>query len=112
MQDLGLCVENDYFYVFFSVKETSPIEITTNKEEMCHDSTKKKADWKTISYAELPEWYDANPYLLNHHRPELNSTKLCLMSIFRIHTETANIWTHLLGKIKQLYMTKFEKQLI
>ena len=33
------------------------------------------------------------------HRPELNSFANCFKSIFRIHTETGNIWTHLLGAI-------------
>ena len=31
------------------------------------------------------------------HRPPLPSVAECLKSIFRIHTETGNIWTHLLG---------------
>ena len=33
------------------------------------------------------------------HRPELRSFLSCFKSIFRIHTETGNIWTHLLGAI-------------
>ena len=30
-------------------------------------------------------------------RPELNSFSECFKSVFRIHTETGNIWTHLIG---------------
>ena len=32
------------------------------------------------------------------HRPELNSFTECFKSIFMIHTETGNIWTHLIGR--------------
>ena len=46
----------------------------------------------------LPEWLNDNKFLLIGHRPPLASIKLCLTSVFRFHTETGNIWTHLLGK--------------
>lgn len=32
-----------------------------------------------------------------NHRPPLPSFRVCFKSVFRIHTETGNIWTHLLG---------------
>merc|ERR1711962_131666 len=32
-------------------------------------------------------------------KPPLPSFRMCFRSIFRIHTETGNIWTHLLGCI-------------
>jgi hypothetical protein len=76
-------------------------EIHENKEisEKIENLSINKIDrnWKTVRYDELPGWYEANPYLLQGHRPELKSVKLCLLSIFRVHTETANIWTHLTG---------------
>lgn len=36
-------------------------------------------------------------FLHKGHRPPLPSFSACFKSIFRIHTETGNIWTHLLG---------------
>ena len=33
------------------------------------------------------------------HRPQIKSIKSCLKSIFSIHAETGNIWTHLVGAI-------------
>ena len=33
------------------------------------------------------------------YRPELHSYSLCLNSVLRVHNETANIWTHLLGSV-------------
>lgn len=38
-----------------------------------------------------------NEYIQYGHRPELRSFVECFKSVFRIHTETGNIWTHLLG---------------
>jgi adiponectin receptor len=48
----------------------------------------------------LPSWLRDNDFLLKGHRPPLPSIKECFKSIFRIHTETGNIWTHLIGTFK------------
>lgn len=53
--------------------------------------------WRVIPFHVLPEWLKDNDYLLHGHRPPMPSFRACFGSIFRIHTETGNIWTHLLG---------------
>ncbi|KJE96688.1 adiponectin receptor protein 1 [Capsaspora owczarzaki ATCC 30864] len=53
--------------------------------------------WRTVSYHELPDWLKDNELILNHHRPQLFTFAQCIESIFRIHSETGNIWTHLVG---------------
>uniref|UniRef100_A0A4W3K8Y9 Adiponectin receptor 2 n=1 Tax=Callorhinchus milii TaxID=7868 RepID=A0A4W3K8Y9_CALMI len=53
--------------------------------------------WRVIPHDVLPDWLKDNDYLLHGHRPPMPSFRACLRSIFRIHTETLNIWTHLLG---------------
>ncbi|XP_018964313.1 adiponectin receptor protein 1-like isoform X2 [Cyprinus carpio] len=55
--------------------------------------------WRVIPYHLLPDWLKDNDYLLQGHRPPMPSFRACFGSIFRIHTETGNIWTHLLGLI-------------
>ena len=55
--------------------------------------------WNVVSHHHLPDWMKDNDYLLSGHRPQLNSYRACFRSIFRIHSETGNIWTHLLGAI-------------
>ena len=55
--------------------------------------------WDVMHHAHLPKWLKDNDFLIKGHRPQLNSYHECFMSIFRIHTETGNIWTHLLGAI-------------
>ena len=53
-----------------------------------------------IALQHLPKWLRDNDFLIKGHRPPLNSFYMCFKSIFRIHTETGNIWTHLLGKAR------------
>ncbi|ERE74363.1 adiponectin receptor protein 1 [Cricetulus griseus] len=55
--------------------------------------------WRVIPYDVLPDWLKDNDYLLHGHRPPMPSFRACFKSIFRIHTETGNIWTHLLGEL-------------
>lgn len=55
--------------------------------------------WKTCHFHHLPHWLQDNDYLMTGHRPPLESYKACFYSLFRLHTETANIWTHLIGTL-------------
>ncbi|XP_044742988.1 adiponectin receptor protein [Chrysoperla carnea] len=56
-----------------------------------------EASWKVCHFRNLPRWLQDNDYLHMGHRPPLPSFSACFKSIFRLHTETGNIWTHLLG---------------
>jgi len=58
---------------------------------------RKVKHWNLLSFKKLPGWMKDNEYLQFGHRPELNSFKECFKSIFGIHSETGNIWTHLIG---------------
>ena len=60
------------------------------------------AGWTVVHHQHLPKWLRDNDFLIKGHRPPLNSFYACFKSIFRIHTETGNIWTHLLGKLASL----------
>lgn len=53
--------------------------------------------WNTVSFESLPKYLQDNEYLKSNHRPPMYSFRGCFKSIFRMHTETWNIWTHLLG---------------
>ena len=55
--------------------------------------------WYRLSHVELPHWLRDNDFLSHGHRPPMPSFRSCFRSIFRIHTETGNIWTHLIGFI-------------
>lgn len=58
-----------------------------------------QASWNVCHFQHLPQWLQDNDFLHTGHRPPLYTFKECFKSIFRVHTETGNIWTHLLGCI-------------
>ena len=53
--------------------------------------------WKVVPFESLPLWLRDNEFLRNNHRPPMYSFRGCIKSMFRVHTETINIWTHFLG---------------
>lgn len=73
--------------------------------------------WRVIPHDVLPDWLKDNDFLLHGHRPPMPSFRACFKSIFRIHTETGNIWTHLLGSAHPHWCThtsysRLSKQLV
>ncbi|XP_019624702.1 PREDICTED: uncharacterized protein LOC109470244 isoform X5 [Branchiostoma belcheri] len=56
-----------------------------------------EALWQLMPHHALPEWLKDNEYLKGSHRPPMPSFRSCFRSMFRIHSETGNIWTHFLG---------------
>lgn len=66
---------------------------------------KIKEHWRVHHFDKLPGWMRDNEYLRFGHRPELNSFSECFKSIFMIHTETGNIWTHLIGFLAFITIT-------
>jgi len=61
--------------------------------------------WNHLSFSKLPAWMRDNEFIMFGHRPELNSFKECFASILGVHTETGNIWTHLIGFIAFITVT-------
>ena len=53
--------------------------------------------WKIISFNSLPEWLRDNEFIRGSYRPPMFSVRGCFKSMFRLHNETWNIWTHFLG---------------
>lgn len=67
-----------------------------------------KQGWKVVHHRSLPLWLRDNDFLLRGHRPQLASFRECFRSIFRLHTETGNIWTHLIGELTVAFRLDFE----
>ena len=55
--------------------------------------------WKVVSFESLPGWLKENKYLRHGYRPPMQSFRKCFGSVFRMHTETWNIWTHVFGVV-------------
>ncbi|KAL2041640.1 hypothetical protein N7G274_005424 [Stereocaulon virgatum] len=50
----------------------------------------------TLSWENIPSWMQSDPYIRRGYRRQLNSFSACLRSIFHLHNESVNIWSHLL----------------
>lgn len=94
------------FFFFFFLRQGSKIVVNgkSGKDSTTYllDHTSPRPPllsdpWETVSFHELPEWLQDNELLHHHHRPQLSTYARCFASIFRLHTETGNIWTHLIG---------------
>ena len=66
----------------------------------------KLQSWKVVHFSLLPLRLQDNDFLHFGHRPPLPTIE-CFKSIIRIHTETGNIWTHLLGLMAFLGLAGF-----
>ena len=56
--------------------------------------------WTICHFHALPKWLQDNDFIWQGYRPPLPSFWDCIKSIFSIHTETGNIWTHMLGNYR------------
>ncbi|PSN70323.1 HlyIII-domain-containing protein [Corynespora cassiicola Philippines] len=54
---------------------------------------------RLCNFAELPKWYQDNPFIIANYRPVSESYNACLHSLAYLHNETVNIYTHLLPAI-------------
>lgn len=52
-----------------------------------------------LNYDEIPDWYKDNAYILTKYRDTNKGFKYYFYSVFKLHNETINIWSHLLGAI-------------
>ncbi|OAY35615.1 heptahelical transmembrane protein 4 isoform X1 [Manihot esculenta] len=64
----------------------------------------KKVKYQLVEYHSLPGYLRDNEYIVGHYRSEW-PLKQVLLSIFSIHNETLNVWTHLIGFFLFLSLT-------
>ncbi|KAI1733086.1 hemolysin-III related domain-containing protein [Ditylenchus destructor] len=82
--------------------DEAQLEVRMN-EECCGDEGTHllrktwEARWTVQHYDLLPDWLQDNDFLHTGHRPPLPSFAECFKSILSLHTETGNIWTHMIG---------------
>ncbi|CAF1018507.1 unnamed protein product [Didymodactylos carnosus] len=84
----------------------SVFEVPTKCVEQAKEVGKRVVEY-VVDHALLPHWLVDNEFLLSGHRPPMPSVKQCFASIFRLHTETVNIWTHLLGTLFFICITVY-----
>ncbi|SCU87536.1 LAME_0D10462g1_1 [Lachancea meyersii CBS 8951] len=71
-------------------------------------SNKKKIKRKLHTWNEIPEWQRDNEYILSGYVIETKSLKACFDSLFYMHNESVNIYTHLLPGMSFLSVILFD----
>uniref|UniRef100_A0A914E630 Uncharacterized protein n=1 Tax=Acrobeloides nanus TaxID=290746 RepID=A0A914E630_9BILA len=102
--------KNDFEFVDDDDGLPDDLEVTINEEEFgCFPDFSTTSgprgvfhkfwstSWKVQNFELLPDWLQDNEFLRRGHRPPLFSFGSCFKSIFQLHTETGNIWTHMYG---------------
>ena len=51
---------------------------------------------RLLSFQEIPDWHKDNEFVLHGYRPEFKAARACLNSLYYLHNETVNIYTHLI----------------
>lgn len=89
-------------------------------EQFCFENSKLTADsmnrsiqaalsaaaTRLLTYDELPVPWQGNPYIKRGYRFSHNYVD-CVVSMVRLHNETCNIWTHLIGFVAMLTVALF-----
>ncbi|KAJ7557664.1 hypothetical protein O6H91_04G005100 [Diphasiastrum complanatum] len=68
-----------------------------------------KEQYQLVEFHALPEYLRDNEFILRHYRADW-PLKHTLLSVFAIHNETLNIWTHLVGFLLFLCLTVYTAQ--
>jgi adiponectin receptor len=69
----------------------------------CTVMESKEDLWHTlIKFETLEHWRQDNHYIVNSYRKTANSYRRSYASVFQIHNETVNIWSHLLPAVLSL----------
>lgn len=75
------------------------------------DEKEKKRKCELVGYEALPEWLKDNEFIHGYYRCEW-PMKETVLSIFSIHNETLNVWSHLLGFLLFLCLAIFTAMVI
>eukprot|EP00002_Diphylleia_rotans_P002282 TRINITY_DN11451_c0_g1_i1.p1 TRINITY_DN11451_c0_g1~~TRINITY_DN11451_c0_g1_i1.p1 ORF type:complete len:337 (+),score=59.27 TRINITY_DN11451_c0_g1_i1:53-1063(+) len=85
-----------------SKRDAQKVEVVANKEKHAFFPTGPQAQ-TLVEYHHLPEWYKDNEFIVTGYRMHGTMTE-CFQSVFSIHNESGNIWTHVIGFFLFLYI--------
>ncbi|KAJ9564128.1 hypothetical protein OSB04_000094 [Centaurea solstitialis] len=94
-----------------NVELDEKIDGLLTKEEGKGKKLWKKVKYQLVEYHSLPAYMKDNEYILGHYRAEW-PLKQIFMSIFTLHNETLNVWTHLIGFFLFLTLTIYSANMM
>lgn len=72
---------------------------TVNQRKQPRLISWSKQDKRLLSWHEVQSFEKDNPYIRSGYRPLTNSYAVCCGSLFGVHNQTVNIWSHLMGSL-------------
>lgn len=70
---------------------------TIKAAHVSHDAAKPFQ--QIHSWEDIPRWMQCDPYIRRGYRPQLDSFSVCFQSIFYLHNESVNIWSHIISAL-------------
>ena len=75
----------------------------TNQNEKSTTLKPNSASHLTVHWKELPHWQRDNHHIHTSYRPASNSFTRSIASLFYLHNESVNVYSHLLGACLALF---------
>jgi hypothetical protein len=92
--------DDDFSHFFSSI---SLINICQQYIKQISSLLSSATHYYLLDFHELPSFLKHNKYILTKYRRACSYAE-CWASIFKIHNETINVWSHLLGTLWLLYL--------
>ncbi|KAH7653912.1 AdipoR/hemolysin-III-related protein [Dioscorea alata] len=86
----------DKAYSFKGEQQIKHMLLSPRVEKEIKMESCKEDNYELVSFDSLPNFLKDNEFILNYYRSEW-PWKQTLLSLFSVHNETLNIWTHLIG---------------
>ena len=75
------------------------VENSTKIQQITTTTTTTQTVVKVGLFDEAPEYLRDNEYIKHGYRINFNNTRQVMKSLFMLHNESVNIWSHLLGVV-------------
>ena len=86
------------------LQDTQELEVNASVGYQSSVMTTTDIIQQVLDWDDLPTWMQIDPFIRRGYRRELNSFHACLRSLFYLHNELINTWSHLIPAMVYLAM--------